>query len=199
MAAAFTGRSKLKKEHGAKVDAVDEAVAQALYDLEHSPTSDLKSDLKDVHIAGAKEIDVKDGKKAVVMNVPVPLVRRVRQVHPRLVRELEKKFSGKHVLIIGARKILPPVRKTNRVARQRRPRSRTLAAVHDAWLEDIVYPTEIVGRRIRVRLDGSKLYKVYLDRKEQQNVEYKLDTFAAVYKKLTGKNIVFEFAASQTD
>ena len=38
--------------------------------------------------------------------------------------------------------------------------SRTLTAVHDAILEDLVYPAEIVGKRIRVKLDGSRLIKV---------------------------------------
>lgn len=41
-----------------------------------------------------------------------------------------------------------------------RPRSRTLTAVHDAILEDLVYPAEIVGKRVKYRIDGSKIMKV---------------------------------------
>ena len=40
--------------------------------------------------------------------------------------------------------------------------SRTLTAVHDAILEDLVHPAEIVGKRIRIRLDGSRLTKVWV-------------------------------------
>lgn len=32
--------------------------------------------------------------------------------------------------------------------------------MHDAILDDLVYPTEIVGKRIRYRVDGSKVLKV---------------------------------------
>ena len=44
----------------------------------------------------------------------------------RLVRELEKKFSGKHVVVVAQRRILPkPTRKT-RSQKQMRPRRYTL-------------------------------------------------------------------------
>jgi len=32
-----------------------------------------------------------------------------------------------------------------------------LTAVHDAILEDLVFPSEIVGKRTRVKMDGSRL------------------------------------------
>ena len=82
-------------------------------------------------------------------------------------------------------------------------------AVHTAILDDLVYPAEIVGKRIRykiiapyqnpylnkfrIRLDGTRLFKVHLDKTQQTNIEHKTETFSSVYKKLTGKEVNFEF------
>ena len=106
------------------------------------------------------------------------------------------------------------LRKPTRTSRvkQKRPRSRTLTNVHEKILEDLVFPTEIVGKRTRVSVDGSKLLKVYvisytrvlehrltcwpcsfLDSKDSTSLEYKLDSFSSVYRRLTGKDVVFEF------
>jgi small subunit ribosomal protein S7e len=75
------------------------------------------------------------------------------------VRELEKKFSDRHVLVVAQRRILPKPGRLSRV-KQLRPRSRTLNMVHEKLLEDMVYPTEIVGKRTKVRTDGSRVIKV---------------------------------------
>lgn len=58
------------------------------------------------------------------------------------------------------------------------PQTASRAQVHAAILEDLVYPTEIVGKRVRYKLDGSKVMKVLLDPKDRNSVEYKLETYA---------------------
>ena len=69
-----------------------------------------------------------------------------------LVREIEKKFSDKHVLIVADRKIVSKTARTT----QKRPRSRTLTAVHECLLNELVYPSEIVAKRTRVNVDGKR-------------------------------------------
>ncbi|KAF7725159.1 40S ribosomal protein [Apophysomyces ossiformis] len=183
---------KITKVAGAKpVDEFELSIAQALVELENN-VPELKKELKPLTISSAKEVDVGGGRKAIVIFVPVPQLKAFHNIQQRLTRELEKKFSERHVVFVGQRRILPKPRRRV-MAKQPRPRSRTLTAVHDAILEDLAYPTEIVGKRTRVKVDGSKTIKVFLDVKDATTLEYKLDTFSAVYKKLTGKDVVFEF------
>ncbi|TYJ07226.1 hypothetical protein E1A91_A12G290300v1 [Gossypium mustelinum] len=125
--------------------------------------------MKKKRIITSSQIDVSSSRKAVVIHVPYRLSKAFRRVHVKLVRELEKKFSGKDVILISTRRILRPPKKGSAVQRPR--------TVHEAMLEDIILPGEIV----------------YLHPKERNNTEYKLETFSAVYRKLAEKDVVFEF------
>jgi small subunit ribosomal protein S7e len=194
----FTGRQKIIKPEGQTPDEFEQKVAQELFNLEmHSP--EMKTDLRDLVITSAKEVEVPGGKKAVIIYVPFKLLKAFHKVQTRLVRELEKKLSGKHVVIVAQRTLLKPTFKRNKKMTGPRPRSRTLTAVYEAILEDLVYPTEIVGKRTRVRMDGTKLLKVFLDQKDQATVETKLETFTKAYKELTNKDVVFEFPMEKTE
>nr|XP_002122212.1 40S ribosomal protein S7 isoform X2 [Ciona intestinalis] len=188
----FSAGAKIMKSGNERPDDFESSISQAILELESN--SDLKSHLRELYITAAKEVDVGGGRKAAVIFVPVPQLRQFQKIQVRLVRELEKKFSGKHVIFIAQRRILPkPTRKTKSKSKQRRPRSRTLTTVHENILEDLVFPSEIVGKRIRIKLDASRAIHVHLDKSQQTNVEHKIDTFSAVYKKLTGKDVHFEF------
>ncbi|CAH2036180.1 unnamed protein product, partial [Thlaspi arvense] len=189
----FSAQHKIHKEKGVELSELDEQVAQAFFDLENTNT-ELKSELKDLYVNSAVQVDISGGRKAVVINVPYRLRSAFRKIHVRLVRELEKKFSGKDVILIATRRIVRPPKKGSAA---KRPRNRTLTSVHEAILDDVVLPAEIVGKRIRYRIDGTKIMKVFLDPKEKNNTEYKLEAFSAVYKKLTGRDVVFEFPITE--
>ena len=75
-----------------------------------------------------------------------------------------------------------------------RPRSRTLKAVQEAVLDDLVYPADIAGKRTRVAA-GKRVLKVILPQKEKTALTDKLDSLRAVYTKLTNKAVAFEFEA----
>jgi hypothetical protein len=102
---AFAGRSnKIFKEGGAKPDAFEEQVASAIFDLQVQ--TDMKADLQDLFITSASQVEV-GSRQAIIIHVPFRLLNQFHRIQQRLIRELEKKFSGKHVTIIAQRRILP--------------------------------------------------------------------------------------------
>jgi len=116
----LTPNAKILKAGGAEPDAFETSISQALLELEIN--SDLKAQLRELHITKAKEIEL-NGKKSIIIYVPMPQLKSFQKLQIRLVRELEKKFSGKHVVFVGDRKILPkPTRKTLTKNKQKRPR-----------------------------------------------------------------------------
>merc|ERR1712031_142107 len=128
---------------------------------------------------------------AIVVFIPYRLRELFKKNQTRRVCELEKKFSGQHVVLVAQRRIQDKEKHSNRKASkgQVRPRSRTLTAVHEAILGDVVYPANISAKRTRYLQDGNKLIKVELE--NPYEVSEKLDTFSAVYHALTGKNATF--------
>jgi len=153
-------------------------------------------ELKDLFFLSAKEVEVgKSKNKALIITVPFKLLKNFQKpiVQSRIVVEMEKKLKDTHVVIVGHRTILN--KNYNRItgAKGPRPRSRTLTHVQEAILEDIVYPTEIVGKRTRCKMGGQKLLKVHLDPKQESESRVRLDTYQEVYKHLTHKDVSFTY------
>lgn len=57
-------------------------VAQALIDLENN-VPELKAELRPLQISAAREVDVRGGKKAIVIFVPVPQLKAFHKVQQR--------------------------------------------------------------------------------------------------------------------
>lgn len=87
---------------------------------------DFKTDLRDLYISSAQLIDVTPSKNAIIIHVPYRLLKGFQKIQQRLVRELEKKFSGKDVVLVANRRIMP---RTKSGSSKARPRSRTLTSV----------------------------------------------------------------------
>merc|ERR1739838_1105447 len=156
---AFAAGAKIFKDSGESVSDVEQALSQALVEVENNAAAELKAPLKELYFKSAREFDVGSGRKAIVIFVPFPQLKSWQKIQQKVVRELEKKFSGKHVVILAQRRILPkPTRKTKN-QKQKRPFSRTLTSVHNAILDDLCFPAEIVGKRTRVRLDATRLLR----------------------------------------
>ena len=79
-----------------------------------------------------------------------------------------------------------------------RPRSRTLTTVYAELLNDVVFPSNISGRAIRVSIEGRKQQKVYLDPLDKELVEDKLEVCADAYRRLTTQKIHLSFSKPST-
>lgn len=63
-------------------DEIETQVAQALIDLENN-VPELKSELRVLQISAAREVDVRGGKKAIVVFVPVPQLKAFHKIQQR--------------------------------------------------------------------------------------------------------------------
>eukprot|EP01083_Nonionella_stella_P275933 937247_1 len=184
-------RSKYQNPSKSTPTALESKICQLLVDLEAS-SKDLKPHLRDLGIVSARKINVTQTKKAIVIFVPKLQHQRWQKLQDRLVRELEKKFSDEDVLFIAQRKVMK-LCQINPKINAPRPRTQTITAVQREILNDVVFPTKIVGKRTRFRVGGKRLLKVYLDPKDSKDIESRIPTYESVYRKLTKKNVKFLF------
>jgi small subunit ribosomal protein S7e len=107
-------------------------------------------------------------------------------IQKKLISELEKKLKTT-VLLVCARNIQSRWIKKNRT--QKRPFSRTLTSVYEEILTELLLPGIIISDRTRVRLDGSSVRKLVLDKTDEHFFEDRSQAIINAYKKLTNREI----------
>eukprot|EP00331_Platyophrya_macrostoma_P014021 CAMPEP_0176432134 /NCGR_PEP_ID=MMETSP0127-20121128/15212_1 /TAXON_ID=938130 /ORGANISM="Platyophrya macrostoma, Strain WH" /LENGTH=201 /DNA_ID=CAMNT_0017814245 /DNA_START=64 /DNA_END=670 /DNA_ORIENTATION=- len=191
-------RVKLFKKSADKPSQLEDSVAKELHHLENS-SSEWKNDLKDVYLSNVKEIEFtakgKKSKPVYLVYVPFPASKLSKNSIKDSFLNSSPDLRPKFWLSLREPSNLSG-KKTHKS--QKRPYSRTLTAVHDAVLEDLLQPANIIGRRIRHRLDGSTVMKIILDQNDKDLIDDRLEAIAHVYKRISTKEITFEYRAEQT-
>merc|ERR1719289_167438 len=139
-----------------------------------------------MNITKVKEVEYRSQCKAVVVYVPANEMDMWKRRGTRVVNELVKRLAT-CVFILGDYTIIRP---TPRGRVDRRPRSRSLTSVQAKVLENLVFPSIIIARRVVYRDDGSRLEKVALANTQNSDPD-RLLAMRKVFKKITRKQIDF--------
>jgi len=187
-------RTKLQKKEGVKPTELEEETAKTLTAFEQS-NKEIAKDLRMVYLNSVEEVEFEaaDGSasKYILVKIPFRSLQSYKRVATQFIDHLEQKFR-QHVVVIVNRTIDSKRKITH--PSQKRPRSRTLKAVHAALLNDVVVPSSIVGRRARVSKTTGFTETVFLDPLDKAQVEEKLDVISHAYAKLTTHKITLQFA-----
>jgi len=150
--------------------------------------------LRYLHVMSVREVKIPESEeRALVLVLPFIEMKEYRKIQEPLQKYLEDAFKA-HIVLIQHRRVLPKEKHGHRLLKQKRPMSRTLAMVHEAWLEDIIYPHEICAQhRVYSPSTPKPTERIFLDPKARESCENKLEVFTAVFKHLTGKHADFHF------
>ena len=90
-----------------------------------------------------------DSQKCLLLTLPFPFVASQKQTIPKIINQVQK--QTKLNTFVVSKKTMISKRSGYK---QKIPVSRTLNAVHDRTLEELLFPANIVGKRVRFNLKG---------------------------------------------
>ena len=147
---------------------------------------------KHVSVSDVVEYELKNTDKTtinvIVVYMPFAWLRSNPTAVTKIINEIQNK-KRVHTFILAKRTIVNKKADYN----QRVPRSRTLTAVFDSYLEDLLQPGVIIGRRYRYRMNGSLLMKVFVGEDKSKYLQTRVDLIQQVYWKITNRKIAIEF------
>ena len=182
--------SKKESQKKGTVSEIQKNVSNALEKIKDSE-KDHKAELESIKIEHANEVQMEEDQKCFLIQISTQNLAGFKKVHSLLTKKLEDHLSNP-VIIIPSRKRVNGKEYRSFVSKKV-PRDRTLTAVFDAYLDDILYPATIVGKRIRYPVGKTRTYKVLVDPLDKETVEYKLPAMSVYYRTLTNRNFEIEF------
>ena len=148
---------------------------------------DYKADLDKIRVENVGEVSMEEGKVSYLIQLSSTDEKSLRKVHTLLVKKLEEHLNSPVVIIPSKKRING--KDYARYVSAKVPRDRTLTAVFDSYLDDLLYPATIIGKRIRYPKGPTRQFKVIIDPLDKNQVEYKIPAITACYKALTNRDL----------
>jgi small subunit ribosomal protein S7e len=156
--------TKSKNNKNMQYSQIEQQTGIALQEIISSLDEEQKKNCKFITID--KVIEIPNGKdKSIILIFFSNRCHKIltSPLYKKLVGELEKKLKTT-VLVVASRNIQSRWVKKNRT--QKRPFSRTLTSVQECLLTELLLPGTVISDRVRVRLDGTQVRKVTIDKTE---------------------------------
>ena len=154
--------------------------------------SELRDLLSKLTVQKVKEYSLTENNKTVgkALLVFLPFNFHVKQPQAvvRLMSEIKKKKSVQ-VFMTARRTMIHP----RSGYKQKIPKSRTLTAVYESLLDDLISPANILGKRTRFRMGGTQTLKVQLNVDNKGFLQPRLAAIKQIYASLTKKDLSFNF------
>merc|ERR1712093_169036 len=172
---------------------LEKEIAKVIYDLAQS-SSENREEFKNIYIAGAREFQInqlgKKEKRVVLIYVPYPSLKSAQKLHYKIVSEIQKRRNVQ-AFITAKRTILSKWIKVHKS--QTRPRNRCLTSVFDSILQDLIAPGNVTARRIRHKLNGKLIFKIWINEENRAYLEERADAITQIYESLTHRRIEIDF------
>ena len=183
----------MSKKEGAKKSSVSEIQKNLSNEFERikDTEKDHKAELESIKIEHVNEVQMNDSQKCYLIQISTQNLNGFKKVHSLLTKKFEQHLSDTVILIPKRKRVNG--KEYRAFVSKKVPRDKTLTAVFDGYLDDILYPAIIVGKRVRYSVGKTRTYKVIVDPLDKEMVEYKIPAITACYKAITNRILEIEF------
>lgn len=149
---------------------------------------ELTSEFQSLKVENVAEVKLAEDKDTCyLIHISAQDEKSLRKINALLVKKMEEHLA-KPVVIIPAKKQING-KDYARYISKRVPRDRTLTAVYDSYLDDLLFPATIIGKRIRYPKGTTREFKVIVDHPDKVTIDYKIPSIVACYKALTNREL----------
>lgn len=180
-------------EKSAAPNALKEELAAIFLEVYHA-SGENKKPVRGSPVSEVREITHRDERNvlqtAYVVFVSYNFLRENRELISKLTNAVTLK-KERPCFVVAQRTIIHPKSKYN----QKIPHNRTLTSVYESLLEDLIFPGQVIGKRIRFAAGGKQLIKYHLNADAESFVRPRAELIRQAYHDLTGRTVALEFRA----